>query len=138
FISGPLHEALRKVLFDGIVAGQVSDAIKPADLPLHLDQDVAAKLVSQVDVDQLKLEAPLAVQGTTRPGFFPFNKFSDMALPIKAARSAQSEANNQDTKKRLMVVPRCHVTRLNMAGGKVVGVCVNQPPGYVALPPNGR
>src|SRR5207302_5913700 len=34
--------------------------------------------------------------------------------------------------------PRCHVTRLNMAGGKVVGVFVNQPPGYVALPPNGR
>ena len=25
-----------------------------------------------------------------------------------------------------------------MAGGKIVGVFVNQPPGYVALPPNGR
>src|SRR5437899_6054869 len=35
-------------------------------------------------------------------------------------------------------LPRCHVTRLDMAGGKIVGVFVNQPPGYVALPPNGR
>ena len=61
FVLGPLHEALRKVLFDGIVAGQVRDAIKPADLPLHLDQDVAAQLVSKADIDQLKLEAPLAV-----------------------------------------------------------------------------
>ena len=68
FVSGPLHEALRQILFDGIVAGQVRDAIKPADLPLHLDQDVAAQLVSKADIDQLKLEAPLAVQGTTRPG----------------------------------------------------------------------
>jgi len=138
FISGPLHEALRKTLFDGIVAGRVTDAIKPADLPLHLDQDVAAKLVKKADVDQLKLEAPLAVQGTTRPGFFPFNKFSAMTLLIQATRSAQSEANNQDPKKRLMVVPRCHVTRLDVTGGKVVGVFVNQAPGYIALPPNGR
>src|SRR6266536_2921782 len=120
FVSGPLHEALRKALFDGIVAGQVRDAIKPADLPLHLDQDVAAQLVSQADIDQLKLEAPLAVQGTTRPGFFPFNKFSAMALLIKASRAAQSEDNNQDPKKRLMIVPRCHVIRLDMAGDSVV------------------
>lgn len=61
------------------------------------------------------MEAPLAVQA--RPehaGFFPINKFSTVPLLIKAARTAYNEAPNDDVPKRLMVVPRCHVTRLNV------------------------
>jgi hypothetical protein len=34
-------------------------------------------------------------------------------LPLKAAREAASQSGFDDVKKRLMVVPRCHVIRLN-------------------------
>jgi choline dehydrogenase-like flavoprotein len=65
--------------------------------------------------NRLKLEAPLAVQA--RPehaGFFPMNKFSTVPLLIKAARAAYNEAPGDDVRKRLMVVPRSHVTRLSV------------------------
>ena len=65
--------------------------------------------------NKLKLEAPLAVQA--RPehaGFFPLNKFSAVPLLIKAARVAFSDAPGDDVRKRLMVVPRCHVSRLTV------------------------
>lgn len=102
FISGPLHTALRQMLFDGIQAGMVADAIPLNQLPVHPP--------IQADIDQL--EAPLAVQSQTRPGFFPFNKFSSVPVLIKATRAAFSESNGDDFKKRLMVVPRCHVIQL--------------------------
>jgi hypothetical protein len=72
----------------------------------------------------MKLEAPLAVQSRTLPGLFPFNKFSAVPLLIRAARSASFESMQglpypDDVKKRLMVVPQCHVARLvtEVAGG---------------------
>ena len=59
---------------------------------------------------QFKLEAPLAVQSRqARAGFFPFNKFSALPLLMHAARLAQAESGGDDTKKRLMVVPNCHI-----------------------------
>lgn len=109
FVFGPLHEALRQRLFDGINANKVTDAIPLAQLPLHLDNVPAGQ------ENLFKLEAPLAVQTHTRPGFFPFNKFSTVPLLMKAARSAQAESNNDDVKKRLMVVPRCHVKQLRLS-----------------------
>ena len=102
FISGPLHTTLRQMLFDGIQAGMVADAIPLNQLPVHPPV--------QADIDQL--EAPLAVQSQTRPGFFPFNKFSSVPVLIKATRAAFSESNGSDFKKRLMVVARCHVIQL--------------------------
>jgi hypothetical protein len=60
-----------------------------------------------------KLEAPLAVQATTLPGFFPTNKFSAIPGLIRAARLANTEADGVgptgDARKRLMIVPNCHV-----------------------------
>jgi len=106
FISGPLHAILRQMLFDGIAAGDVTEAIPLNELPTHLDNIPAG------EEDISKLEAPLAVQSQTRPGFFPFNKFSSVPLLIKATRGAFSESGGDDFKKRLMVVPRCHVIRL--------------------------
>ena len=47
-----------------------------------------------------------------RAGFFPFNKFSSAPLIIEIARAAQGESGGDDSRKRLMVVPDCHVTRL--------------------------
>src|SRR5205823_11976884 len=66
--------------------------------------------------DIFKLEAPLAVQSTTLPGFFPTNKFSAVPGLIRAARLASSEADGigpaGDARKRLMIVPDCHVQEL--------------------------
>src|SRR6185503_12603795 len=63
-----------------------------------------------------KLEAPLAVQSTTLPGFFPTNKFSAVPGVIRAARLASAEADGvgvaADARKRLMIVPDCHVQEL--------------------------
>ncbi len=64
--------------------------------------------------DSLLLDAPLAVQILSRPGFFPFNKFSSVPLGIDAARRAFGDANDKlgNTDKRLMIVPNCHVKGL--------------------------
>lgn len=111
FIFGALHNALRAQLRQGIDANQITDAIPLAQLPLHLDG------VPQ-NQNLFKLEAPLAVQGRApRAGFFPFNKFSSMPLLMEAARVAYVESGGDDTKKRLMVVPGCHIIRLITDGG---------------------
>ena len=133
FIEGPLHDALRKRLFDGINAGDVTDAIPLAELPLHLNLPLDTSAVQR---ELMKLEAPLAVQSRTgRSGFFPFNKFSSLPLLIKAARAAWSESNNNDAKKRFMIVPNCHVKRLRTAAGRVVEVETNL--GNVTVPTDG-
>ncbi len=130
YIRGKMHESLRKRLFDGVTAGKVADAVPLADLPLHLDG------IPKVEQEISKLEAPLAVQASApRAGFFPFNKFSDLPLVIRAARSSYAESNGDNVKRRLMLVPNCHVTRLITAGSRVVSVATNQ--GTVAVPPNG-
>src|SRR6266567_10111 len=143
FIFGPLHEALRQLLFAGITRNPtaVTDAIPLGQLPPHLDGVPAGQ------DDLFKLEAPLAVQG--RPphaGFFPLNKFSAVPLLMQSVRTAQSEAeqvtrgSSLDVNKRLMVVPRCHIIRLNtapLAGGLLHVTEVVTDKGIVPIPPNG-
>ena len=128
FISGPMHDALRKQLFDGIEADEVPEAIKPAELPLHLDLPPGIPAAMK---EQLKLEAPLAVKSREGSGLFPFNKFSAMPLVIKASRAASTESMHavgypDNVKKRFMVVPHCRVIRLvtNIQDGfgRVTGV----------------
>ena len=129
FISGPMHDALRKLLFDRINASKVPNAIKPAELPpVKLDFPPGTPAIIK---EQFKLEAPLAVQGRTGSGLFPFNKFSAAPLIIKAARAAATESMQavgypDDVKKRFMVIPHCRVIRLatNVQNGlgKVTGV----------------
>lgn len=129
FIDGELHRALRQQLFDGITGGQVPAAIPPAELPLHLPD------VPPADRDLMKLEAPLAVQSQTRPGCFPFNKFSALPLLMKAARLSFSRSGGDDVKKQLMVVADTHVTRLVTEGGRVTRVETQHGP--VPVPPGG-
>ena len=114
FIDGAMHRALRQQLFDGITGGQVSDAIQPADLPLHLK---LRPETTAAEKEQMPLEAPLAVQSQTVSGLFPINKFSAVPLTIKAARTASFDSQigmpfPDDVKKRLMLVPHCRVIRL--------------------------
>jgi hypothetical protein len=61
--------------------------------------------------DAVKL-TPLAVQIQTRPGYFPFAKFSSVPLAVTAARDAAKQSNVIDANQRLMIVPNCHVKRL--------------------------
>ena len=114
---GALHDVLRQQLFDGIQTGAVAGAVPLADLPLHLDP-----VPDVVDKELLKLEAPLAVQGPSRRGgFAPIRTFSSMPLLMQAARQAQAETGGNDRRKRLMVVPNCHVTRLETVVEEGVG-----------------
>ena len=133
FIFGELHKALRSQLRDGITGGAVPEAVAFAQLDLHV-QLPSGTPASEIDL--WKLEAPLAVQSkSSRSGFFPFNKFSSIPLLIRAARLAQGESNGVDAKKRLMIVPNCHVTRLLANAGRVVAVRTAQ--GDVSVPPGG-
>jgi choline dehydrogenase-like flavoprotein len=165
FIFGGLHRAMRDTLFAGI--GSVTDAIPLAGLPDHpavryelagmsLSPDIRRRLLgldpgdtppSETDTkNQLKLEAPLAVQGQSgHAGFFPFNKFSSVPLLIKAAREAffesrDSQDQGDDARKRLMIVPNCHVNRLvtvpDGSERRVVSIETNL--GNITVPTGGR
>src|SRR6266568_1133893 len=137
FIYGPLHTALRKQLHAGLKAPGNETGFTFAELLDHPavrypdpgEPPISAKLLRDwlglpasdttplADLrDLFKLEAPLAVQSNTLPGFFPTNKFSAVPGLIRAARLAGSEADGvgalADARKRLMVVPDCHIQEL--------------------------
>lgn len=137
FINGPLHVAMRKQLHAGLKAPgnetgfAISDLLDHPAVRYHDPKQppVDAALLrgwlglpptdtsSMVELRELlKLEAPLAVQSKTLPGFFPTNKFSAVPGLIRAARLAASQADGvgtaADARKRLMIVPNCHVQDL--------------------------
>jgi choline dehydrogenase-like flavoprotein len=137
FIYGPLHTALRKQLYDGLKSAGNETGFTLADLLDHpavrypdpgeppIDAKVLRDWLNLPATDTtplaalrdiFKLEAPLAVQSTTLPGFFPTNKFSAVPAVIRAARLASTEADGvgttADARKRIMIVPDCHVQEL--------------------------
>lgn len=130
FINGPMHDAMRRQLFDEIQNGNVAGAVPVNELELHLND------IPPGEEDINKLEAPLAVETQTRSGFFPNNKFSAVPLLIKAARASYNDSKGDDFKKRLMVVPHCHVTRLGFDGTNVTGIFTSQ--GFIPVPVNGK
>ena len=157
FIFGELQRALREQLFDGIVSKRVTDAVLLDALPDHPAVRFSAAPPTPRELadllglatpgppngmkNQLKLEAPLAVQGRAgHAGFFPFNKFSAVPLLIKAAREAFGEAGTDDARKHVMIVPNCHVIGLSsVADGsewRVTEIVTNQ--GTVRVPPDGK
>jgi choline dehydrogenase-like flavoprotein len=137
FIYGPLHTALRKQLHRGLkIAGNETGFafddlldhpavryVDPGDPPIDaailrewLDLTATDTTPLPELLELFKLEAPLAVQSTTLPGFFPTNKFSAVPALIRAARLASNDADGTgpiaDARKRLMIVPNCHVQDL--------------------------
>lgn len=131
FISGPLHERLRAVLRAGVDAQKVTDAVPLAELPQVLDLPSSMPAGER---DAWKLEAPLAVQSQTREGLFPCNKFSAVPLLMKASRAAYSESGGDDVRRRLMVVPNVHVTRLVTLADRVIEVQTSS--GNIPVPQN--
>ncbi len=164
FIYGPLHTALRKQLHAGLKAPGNATGFTFADLldhpalryPDQGEPPISAALLRdwlglpttdttpKTQLRELfKLEAPLAVQSTTLPGFFPTNKFSAVPGLIRAVRLASTEADGigpaADARKRLMIVPNCHVQELITETQpdnwvRVTGVRVWQNGGSVDLP----
>jgi choline dehydrogenase-like flavoprotein len=137
FVFGEMHRALRKRLFEGIQSGAVTDAVPLAELPLAIRHRRGA---TAEEKEQLKLEAPLAVQGRApRSGFFPINKFSAVPLLMRAARQAWMESGGDDVQRRLMVVPNCHVIRLETSISDGVGAinAVHTSLGVLPVPDRG-
>jgi len=144
YINGQLHDHYRQTLFAQY--GTIPNAVPLGELPdytasagPHLRDLLAAPPYAGF-ADSLRLDAPLSVQIETRPGFFPFNKFSSPPLAITAAREAASESRGNDARKRLMIVPNCHVKSLTtrtytLATGSAVQevVGVNTSSGFVDL-----
>jgi hypothetical protein len=133
FVFGPLHDALRQRLFEGLKARK-----RPAGAPELTGNRGVLKKVED-------LEAPLAVQSApSRPGSFPLNKFNGVQLLIRAARVAQGQAQqaapfglaDADAKKRLMIVDNVYASRLDRQGGRIAGVVTNK--GTFTVPPGGR
>jgi len=120
FLNGKLQDFYRKKLFDNYSA--IPNKIPLAELPDYVaeaPEDITPGLEVQLASppypnfqESLKLDAPLSVQALSRPGFFPFNKFSSVPLAIDGARQAFGESGGNDAFKRLMIVPDCHVKRL--------------------------
>jgi hypothetical protein len=124
YIHGPLHDALRRQLFEAVDNSDIPNVFPLAEIPQHLDPS-EVESVPAADQEQLKLEAPLAVQGAgPHSGLGAINKFSTMPLMMSAARRSWEESVDRleagrpdkrygnDAKKRLMIVPNCRVVRL--------------------------
>lgn len=140
FVFGPLHSVLRDTLFTGLKS-------RAKNLRPTLAGNRGTVMSARKPEAELKqeLEAPLAVESAPiRPGTFPFNKFNAMQLLIRAARLAQAEAEQSavgdpetlSAKKRLMVVPNCHVIRLERSGTRIARVITNQ--GALDVPDGGQ
>jgi choline dehydrogenase-like flavoprotein len=68
-------------------------------------------------------DAPLAVQGAQpASGLFSFDKFSSAPLLTEAVREDVGTSGTDDTRRRLFVVTRAHVTRLFAQNGRVEGL----------------
>lgn len=160
FIYGPLHVALRKQLHAGLNSAGNQTGFALAELLDHPvlrypdpgQPQISAALLRdwlglpvtdttpESELKELfKLEAPLAVQSTTLPGLFPTNKFSAVPGLIRAARIASNDADGVDARKRLMVVPNCHIQELitetlSDNSLRVTGVRVWQNGGSIDVP----
>jgi len=121
FLNGELHTTLRQIFFEAIPS-KIRNMIPLSELPDYLGGDKLATLPPgsvPPNPESLRLDAPYAVQSTTRSGFFPFNKFSSVPLLIGAARQAAMDSQKSDdqtlnnSRRQVMVVPNCHIKRLN-------------------------
>ena len=124
FVNGTLHEQLRTRLFNNL-----------KNAPVQNNTILTGNRGGLNTVDDL--EAPIAVESVSpRPGFFAFNKFSATPSLMRVSRMAFEEAQGDDVRKRLMIVPGVHVIRLERNGSQITRVITNF--GAVDVPSNGK
>jgi choline dehydrogenase-like flavoprotein len=116
FLDGPDGYALteREV-------GVAADAAFIMHIPFH-DFLLAGLLSAQPQAPTLTAieEAPLAVEaGAPGPGLFAYDKFSSANILIDAVRDDAANNAGMDVNRRLFVVPRTHVVRLNLSGNTI-------------------
>lgn len=103
FIRGPLQDALLARAAEA--TSNFAQLTSPADFP--------------------ERQPPVAAQGSSpASGLFSFDAFSSLALLLEAARTDIEGANGNDELRKLFIVPRCRVHRLDHRGGRVVGLHV--------------
>jgi choline dehydrogenase-like flavoprotein len=103
YMSGPLNTRLQSSL-QSVAAG--------------------AALSSDITIDTVE-DAPLAVQASSPgPGLFSFDKYSSAPILLEAIRDdiARQWTLNDDSRRRLFLVPRAHVIRLQQSGSSIVGL----------------
>lgn len=126
FVHGPLHDAVRDVLFQGLKKRAPGTTRLVGSRGTPMTAPGAAQ----------ELEAPLAVESTSpRPGFMPFNKFSTVPLMVRVARLANVERLGDDVRKRLMIVGDTRVTGLSRQGGRITEIATTRGP--LAVPEGG-
>jgi len=120
--------------------GVAADAAFIMHIPFH-DFLLAALLTAQPQVPTLAAieEAPLAVEaGAPGPGLFAFDKFSSANILIDAVRDDAANNAGMDVNRRLFVVPRTHVVRLNLSGNTIssLDLVSDGIPRTLVIPPN--
>ncbi len=101
YIEGTMHSFFREKLFN--MYPMIPHTIPITELPDYvkdalIDQGQGIKDIVSGAIpppyagflDSLRIDAPLAVQILSRPGFFPFNKFSSVPLGIAAAATRRT------------------------------------------------
>ena len=104
------------------------------DLYKELDKRCKAVRATVPNIDAIE-EAPLAVQAAApASGLFSFDKYSSAPILSEAIREA---ASSPDWRRRLFLVPRAHVVKLNTTGGAVtqIEVRVNGQQRFLSISP---
>jgi hypothetical protein len=122
---------------DEIGTGTTTDFITKTALFNALQSSIQAAI--PLDGITEVTEAPLAVQGAApRSGLFAFDKFSSAPFVIDALRNdVSSNARYGDQSRRIFLVPRVQILRLNVTGNTVTSIDLSvegvvQPPLAVA------
>lgn len=98
------------------LSGALNDRLKAS-----LDTAARSPLGNQSTIESVE-DAPLAVQASQPgSGLFSFDKYSSATILIDAVRDdvARRWTLNDDSRRRLFVVPRAHVIRLGRTGDRV-------------------
>jgi len=98
-----------------------------------------ARFGAVIGAGQSLEDAPLAVQGKSpESGLFPFDKYSSAYLLFDAIREdiGKHWRGNIDAWRRLMLLPRAHVVRLQTVGNRVteIELLVNGQPQFLRSP----
>lgn len=104
YISGVLNDRLMSALQSATAGGA------------QVTPDVSVEVVN---------EAPLAVEASAPgPGLFSFDKYSSVPILLESIRNdiQRHWTPNDNSRRRLFLVPRAHVIRLQAQDGKVIGM----------------